>query len=134
MTDIGGGCYMGKSAKGLPSLKRSKLSKNHKRSRMELKKKLYEANKWWNDWSFQLHRNKLEWVDPKNLIKRDKPYSVSFNRFYLNKNDRKYHWVGHSQLKELYTIDFFERKHMNNEMESELLNCHKWIQKPIIWR
>ena len=38
MTDIGGGCYMGKSAKGLPSLKRSKLSKNHKRSRMEFKK------------------------------------------------------------------------------------------------
>ena len=21
---------------------------------------------WWNDWKFQLHWNKLEWVDPKS--------------------------------------------------------------------
>ena len=37
-------------------------------------KKLYEANKWWNYWRFQLHWNKLEWVDPETLIKRDKHY------------------------------------------------------------
>ena len=30
MTDIGGGWYMGKSAKGIPPLKISILSKNHK--------------------------------------------------------------------------------------------------------
>ena len=33
--------------------------------------------------------------------------------FYLNKNDRTDHWVGHYQLKELDNIDFFERKQMN---------------------
>ena len=38
MTDIGGGWYMGESAKGIPPLKGSKLSKNHKRSRMKFKK------------------------------------------------------------------------------------------------
>ena len=54
---------------------------------MKLKKKLYEANKWWNDWRFQFYWNKLEWVNPKSITKRDKPYSVS-SRNYLNKNDR----------------------------------------------
>ena len=29
-------------------------------------KKLYEANQWWNDWKIQLHRNKLEWVNPRS--------------------------------------------------------------------
>ena len=35
MTDIGGGWYMGKSARGLPPLRRTKLSKNHKKIRMK---------------------------------------------------------------------------------------------------
>ena len=34
-------------------------------------KNIYEAVNWWNDWKFQLHWNKLEWVNPKTLIKRD---------------------------------------------------------------
>ena len=37
MTDIGGGWYMEKSAKGLPPLKISKIRKKHKRIRMKLK-------------------------------------------------------------------------------------------------
>ena len=81
MTDIGGGWYMVKSSKGLTLLKISKLSKDHKTSIMKFKKKIYEANKLWNDWKSQLHWNKLEWVDPKTLIKRDKPYSVSSKKF-----------------------------------------------------
>ena len=64
-------------------------------------------------------------MNPKYLIKRDKPYSISSNKFYLNKNDRTYHWVGHSQLKELDTIDIFERKHMNEEMEAKLTKLSK---------
>ena len=40
--------------------------------------------------------------------------------FCLNKNYRTAHWVGHSQLKQLDTIDFFDRKQMNEEMEYEL--------------
>ena len=57
----------------------------------------------------------------KNLIKRDEPYSVSSKQFYLNKNYRKDHWVGHYQLNELDTIELFERKQMNEEMEAELI-------------
>ena len=83
-------------------------------------KKLYEDNKWWNYWKFQLHCNKLEWVNPRIKIKMNKPYSVSSNKFCLHKVDIKSHWVGYSFLKELYTIDFFERKQMIEDMESEL--------------
>ena len=99
MTDIGGGWYMEKSAKGLPTLRRTKLSKKSQEKQDEIQKKIYEANKLWNDWRFQLHWHKLEWVDPKSLIKRDKTYSVSSKLFYLNKNYRTSHWVDHSKLK-----------------------------------
>ena len=58
-------------------------------------KKRYEANKWWNDWKFQLHWNNLEWANPKTLIKRDKPYSASSKKFYLKKCDRTSHWIFH---------------------------------------
>ena len=85
MTYIGGGWYMEKSAKGIPSLRRTKLSKKAQERQDEIKKKLYEANKWWNDCKFQLHWNKLEWVDPKYTPKRDKPYYFSLKSFTLIK-------------------------------------------------
>ena len=105
-TNIGGGWYMGKFSKGLPPSKRSKLGKKTQEKQDEIKK-LYEANKWWNDWRLQLHWNKLEWVNPRSLTKRNKPFSVSLNCFYLNKNYITSHWVGLSALKELDTIDSF---------------------------
>ena len=58
MIEIVGGWYMGKSSKGIPPLSRSKLIKKHNISRMKLKK-LYDANKWCNDWRFQLHWHKI---------------------------------------------------------------------------
>ena len=94
-----------KISKGLPPLKRSKLGKKAQDKQDEFKKKLYEANKWWNNRKSQLHWNKLEWVNPKSLTKRNKPFSVS-SIFYLNKNDRTSHWFGHSSFRELDTIDF----------------------------
>ena len=81
MTDIGGGWYMEKSDKGLPILRRTKLSKKAQENQDEIQKKLYEADKWWNDWKFQLHWQKIEWVNPKYLTKRDKPYLVSSTSF-----------------------------------------------------
>ena len=77
MTDIGGGWYLEKIAKGLPPLKRSKLSKKAQEKEDKIQKYIYESNRWWDDWIFQLHQNNLEWVNPKTLIKRDKPHSVS---------------------------------------------------------
>ena len=37
MTDIGGGWYMEKSVRGIPPLKRTKLSKKHKKGRIIFK-------------------------------------------------------------------------------------------------
>ena len=65
---------MKKITKGIPPLRRPQLSKNNKRRRMKLKN---EANRYWNDRKFQLHWNKLEWVNPRIQIKGKKLYSVS---------------------------------------------------------
>ena len=67
----------GKSARGLPPLKGTKLSTKAQERQDVIQKKLYEANRWWNDWRFQLHWNNLEWVDPKSNPKRVKSFSVS---------------------------------------------------------
>ena len=55
MTDIGGGCYRGGNSKGLPPLRRTKLSKKAQEMQDEIHNKLYEVIKGWNDWRFQLH-------------------------------------------------------------------------------
>ena len=62
---------------------------------MEIKK-LYESNRWWDYWKFQLHWPKLEWVNPIILIKREYFSASSF--FYIYKGDRMSNWVGHSKL------------------------------------
>ena len=106
MTDIGGGWYLEKSARRLTPLKRTKLIKKAQERQDYIQNKLHESNRWWNDWKFQLHWNKLEWVDPKYTPKTVKPFSVSSKKLYISKNDRKTHFVGHSKLKELDISDF----------------------------
>ena len=101
---------MKKIARGLPPLKRTELSKKAQERQDLIQKKLYESNMWWNDWKFQLHWNKLEWVDPYYNPKIVKPFSVSSKKFYISKNDIKAHFVGRSRLKQLYIDDFYERK------------------------
>ena len=68
---------MEKCEKVLPPLKRKKLSKKAKERDYLINKNLYETNRWWNDWKFQLHWNMLEWVDPESTPKIVKPFSVS---------------------------------------------------------
>ena len=99
MTYFGGGWYMEKSARGLTLLKRTKISKKAQDIQDVIQKKLYEANRWWNYWGFQLHLNKHEWFDSESNPKRVKPYYDSSKKFYISKSDRKYHFVGHSRLK-----------------------------------
>ena len=77
MTYIGGVWYMEKGNRGLPPLKKTKLNKKAQERQDVIEKKIYEANRWWNDWRFQLHWNNLEWVDPKSNPKRVKSFSVS---------------------------------------------------------
>ena len=110
----------GKSARGLPPLKKTKLSRKTQERQDEIQKKLYEVNRLWNDWKLKLYWNKLEWVGLKYNPKRVKPYSLLSKKFYIRKSDRKDHFVGHSKLKELDINDSYKRKQMNEEMEAEL--------------
>ena len=59
-------------------------------------------------------------MNPKTIIKRDKPYSVSFKTFNLNKNYKTAHWVGYYRLNKLYINDFFKGKQKNEDTEAEL--------------
>ena len=76
-----------------PALNMSKLSNKAQDKEDEIKQKLYEDNKRWNDWRLKLHWRNLEWVNPRNLTKSNKPFSFSSKKDYLNKNDRTSHWV-----------------------------------------
>ena len=107
ITDIGGGWYLEKFEKGLPPLKRTKLSKKAQMRDDLIKNKLFQSNRWWNDWEFQLHWNMLEWVDPKSTPQKVKPFSVSSKKVYMNNNDRTAHFVGHSKLTRLDIVDFY---------------------------
>ena len=107
ITDIGGGWFLGKCAKGLPPLKRTKLSKKAQERNDLVKNKLLQSNMWWNGWRFQLYWKILEWVDPKSTTKRVKPFSVSSKKLYIYNNDRTAHFVGHSRLTPLDIVDFY---------------------------
>ena len=82
-----------KCEKGLPPLKRTKLSKKAKERDDLIKNRNFQSNWWWNDWKFQLHWNMLEWVDPKSTPKRVEPFSVSSKELYIYNNDRTAHSV-----------------------------------------
>ena len=56
---------------------------------------------------------------------KEKTLFSFFNCFNIHKGDRKSRWVGHSYLKELNINDFFERKHIFEDMESELTEAQK---------
>ena len=76
------------------------------------------ANKSWNDWKFQIHGNKLEWVNTIICIGGNNLFCVSSKRFNLKDNNKTAHWVGHSKLKTLDLEDLFKRKRKINEIEA----------------
>ena len=71
--------------RGLPPLKRKKPSKKAQERHDLILKKLSQSNRWWNYWKFQLHWNKLEWVDPKSTPKRFNPFQFPRKRYILVK-------------------------------------------------
>ena len=73
----------------------------------------------------------LEWVDQKSTTKRVKPFSVSSNKFYINNNDRTAHFIGNSKLTPLDSVDFYERKQINENMETEMkVMNEKLVENP----
>ena len=106
--DISGQWFIEKHAKGIPPLKRNTLGTKTQQKYDEIKSKLYDDNRWWNDWKFQLHWHMLEWVSPTSTKNQRKmPYYVSSTKTFKDKNIKTSHWVGHSELKGLYLLDFF---------------------------
>ena len=47
--------------------KNRKLNKKPQEKEYEIKRNLRMADINWNDWEFQIHWNKLEWVNPRNF-------------------------------------------------------------------
>ena len=84
-----------------------RLSKKRQKQEDEIKRKLTEANKYWIDWKFQIHYNKLEWVNPRIHDERKNPFCVSSKNIYKD-NIETAHWVGNSQLIFLDTYDLLK--------------------------
>ena len=63
---IGGGWYMKKLSQNIQPLKKRKPSKRAQEKENKIKIKLYKDNQDWNDWKFQIHWNKLEWVNQRS--------------------------------------------------------------------
>ena len=57
---------MEKLGQNLPPLKKRKLSKKTQKEKDEINIRVTEANQMWNDWKFQMHWNKIEWVNPRS--------------------------------------------------------------------
>ena len=51
---------MNKLGQNLPPLRKKRLGKKPQKEEDEIKRKLHKANKYWNDWKFKIHWNKLE--------------------------------------------------------------------------
>ena len=62
-----------------------------------MKKNLQMANQNWNEWKFQIHWNKLEWVNSRSRIEGNNPSCASSKKLFLRGNNKTAHWVGHSK-------------------------------------
>ena len=55
-------------------------------------------NQSWNEWRFQIHWNKIDWVNPRNSSKGNNPFCVFSKIFCLKDNNKTAHWVTQSKL------------------------------------
>ena len=61
------------------------------------------ANQNQNDWIFQIHWNKHEWVNSRSCNEQNNPFCMSFKKLCLKDNNKTAYWVGRSKLKPLDT-------------------------------
>ena len=83
-------------------------------------KPLKKENGNWNGWKFQIHWNKLEWVDPKSHNVNIDHFFTSSHKFYIKDKDMTCNWVGNSKMKPIDADELFNRKEIINELESSL--------------
>ena len=62
-------------------------------------KKYIKYYQYWNDWIFQSHCNKMEWLVPKNCDVKKNPFCKSYYKFYIKDKTNTNYWVGHSLMK-----------------------------------
>ena len=67
---IGGEWYMNKSNEKIPTQKKRKLSKKSQEKENKIKINLKMADQNWNERKFQIHWNKLEWVNLRSRIEQ----------------------------------------------------------------
>ena len=70
------------------------MRKKAQENKEEIKINMQMANQAWNDWKFQIHCNKIDWVEPRSRDERKNPFCVYF--FCLEDNNKTSHWVDHS--------------------------------------
>ena len=68
---------MKKIGHNLPTIKKRKLIREKQEEENKIKRRLTEANQEWCDWKFQIHWNKLGWMDPRIRDERKNQFFVS---------------------------------------------------------
>ena len=66
-----------------------------------------KANDHLNYWKFQLHWNNLEWVYPEKWNCKDNSFCPLTHKFYIKYGKQKCHFFGHSKLKPIDYVAFF---------------------------
>ena len=66
------------------------------------------SNQIWNDQRFQIHWNKLKWVNPRSRIEVKNNFFYS-NKLCLKDNNKTSHWVFQYKLKPLNKYLFQEK-------------------------
>ena len=75
-----------------------------------MKINLQMSNQNFNECKFQIHWNKLEWVNPRNCNERKNPFLCLLKYIYLKDYNKTANCVGHSKLKPLDTEYFSKDK------------------------
>ena len=107
-------------SKKRPPIKKQNLSKNAKQKDDNIKINIQAATQNWNYCIFQIHWNMLEWVNPRSRISIKKLYSISSKKYYIDRYDRRDHWIGHSKLQTLGYSKSFDQKNIIDELEGSL--------------
>ena len=108
-----------KCERGLPPLKRTKLSKKAQERHDYIKKKCMNLIGGGMIGSSHYIRTSLNGLILNTPPKELNPFQF-LQKIYIHKNDRASHFVGHSKSKELDIGEFYKRKQMNEEMEAEM--------------
>ena len=110
---------MNKLGQNLPPLKKRKLSNNKKEEENKINRRLTGENQEWCVWKFQIHWNKLEWVNPRSCDEIKNSFCV-FSKKKIKDNNKPAHWVIHSKLRSLDIYELFKRTPNFDEKEASV--------------